>query len=372
MTIRTPVRIASAQTFWAHRVAPSKISDTMRLLVDSIDFSEEFGSGWEILLDLFRSVYYSVEYGNPKSDLLLWMLQLLRFELKIYLIESRCAEMLRWTFRTVKLCEVTNFLLDLDSDKVISLGNNDTILHSSLGYACHESYVSAVVARRPNLHGLSLFKSFTPYGESPTSLAMYSSRAFTYWLHALVNIGTDFESFIDQELEQSPEVHSGWHKATLLDLFTHGDRPDLHVDRNARICHDCGIWDRSMQRKVQPYWRFFLERIKAGLHPYDPALAESEVNEKESGDLANIEEAAFEAEPKLEDDTTGEYSAMTSLGPKCLYGKHEIVCEDCWLYYERSGTRRQALAGENISEDAESSSSDDSSECDYSPFLIHT
>ena len=189
-------------------------------------------------------------------------------------------------------------------------------------------------------------------------------------------------------------MHAGWEKETLLELFTHGARPDLHHSF-ARICSDCSE-DKNWVN-VQPYWRHLLQRIKGGVHPYEPVTAVSEVDEDENVDLGSLGEAAcgstdltpeldatgnitlsnldevpteleLESEPVSEADTS-EYSAPTPIGSVCLYSKHDLVCMKCWLHYKRTGTRGPR---EDLSESEDSSSSDDSSECEYSPFLIHS
>ena len=258
--------------------------------------------------------------------------------------------------------------------------------------------LSAVVARGPDLHRRGCDTYYTPFEESPTSLSMYSAKGFSKWLRALDSVDVDLENFIDQELEQNLEVHAGWEKETLLELFTHGDRPDLHHP-DGWTCCDCS--KDILGVEVQPYWRHSIERFIARTHPYDPVSAVSEVDEDESVDLGSTEEVASSSTdltPKLDttgNDTllnpgevpavlesesepeadTGEDSATTPIGSVCLYGKLEYVCMDCWLYYTRIGTRKQPsepAADEDSSKNKNTPPSDDSSECEYSPFLIHS
>ena len=266
-------------------------------------------------------------------------------------------------------------------DAVGSVFQQYTLLHSALARVVHEDYVSSVVARGPNLHQVCFDD---PYTESPTSLAIYSSLAFGTWLNALVEAEVDLKSFIDQDLEQNLEVHADWEKATLLDLFTHGDRPDFHVT-NFSECSDCKMCSPYEPLVVQPYWRHLLERIKRGLHARDPAQVSSELNGDKVADHDSLGEAtssltdltpkpdmmgdvpvadleAISSESESEEDTS-EYSRTSDIGSNCLYSKHEVVCQTCWLHYERTGTRGPP---------EDSPSSDDSSECEYSPFFIHS
>ena len=218
---------------WATYAVLSDICDIFRLLIGSMDFLEEDGDSWLVLLDLCFSTVLARGNIKVKPDLLLWMLQMPCFEPRTNVIEWKYAEMLHWILRPeAELTGAVDLLFTLGGASIIDVvaGSLEeyALLHFTLALAEQEDFVSPVVARGPNLHPVCFCDSFTPYEESPTSLAMYSSRAFSCWLHALVKIEVDFESFIDQELEQNPKVHAGWGKETLLDLFTHGDRPDLH------------------------------------------------------------------------------------------------------------------------------------------------
>ena len=379
----------------------SEVFDTFRLLIDSMDFFEEISGGWEALEDLCCAPNFSFGDGTAKRDLLLWMLQLLSFELKTNIFQRRYARMLFWTMISgpeIKQIESFDLLLNLGGqgtiDAVDGAPGGYNFLHRSLAHGwIEENYeLSLIVARRPNLHRLGFDTFFTPYGESPTSLAMYISRAFTGWLHALAHLNVDLERFIDQELEQNPELYAGWEKETLLDLFLNGDRPDLHVGFTL-TCRDCFRDLHGVE--VQPYWRHLLEMFKEKRHPKSPAPADSEAGEKEGADsgsngeavsssssnllhdsdtmgdvpLDNLDETPLEPESK---DDTSKYSVTTQIGSGCLYSKDELVCIDCWLHYERTGTRAPPRAIKVLSETEDSSSSDDSSENEYSPYLIHT
>ena len=385
----------------------SEVFGTFRLLIDSMDFLDEYGDGWNFLQEL---CYFTSGMGGSKeamSDLLLWMLQLSSFELTTNIIEGRYSSMLYWTLRPgPKLSAVSDLLLKLGGDGVIdvTLDGRDgyTVLHRQLVHIAVHT-IREVLARGPDLHRQGTDTFHTPYKGSPTSLAMYSSQGFTYWLRALANVDVDLENFIGQELEQNLEVHPGWEKETLLALFTHGDRPDLHAPYS-RTCSDCTREIYGLQ--VQPYWRHLLDQIKERRHPEDAAPPSPEVAEEENADRGSAGEAVScsWSDPTFEQDTTWNVSLVvpeeeeeseseweedgskqrpkTPIRSDCMYGMHELVCMDCWLYYEETGTRRplhaQKLvsqapdADEDSSDDENSPSKDDSSECEYSPFLIHS
>lgn len=359
-----------------------------------MDFSVEDANGWQVLKNICHDILWDSNNLGGKCDLLIWMLNMSRFELRTNLIRSEYAEMLDYIMKPEpKLVEAVDLLFNLGGPSIIDADTTGTsgtcsVLHIALARADPEDYVSTVLARGPDLHRLCFSADFTPYIESPTSIAMYSSVAFRSWLHALVKTGLDIGSFIDQELGQDPELHVGWEKETLLYLFTHGDRPDLHFDYPL-ACSDCKCWPGFFGAMVQPYWMHLLETIKEGLYPYDPAPTKSKVNEEQNADLHSVRDAPGSltdlpllpdtteddplrdldevlSESEMEDDTS-EHSeiAQTELD----YGKHEAVCVDCWLSYKRTGTRGLL---KDLHNRKNTSLSDDSSESEYSPFHIHS
>ena len=392
LTARTPVYLAS--THLATYAKLTDMMDTFRVLMNSMDFSVEDANGWQVLQMLCPIVEDERVDFKASCDLLTWMLQMLHFELRTNVIRSEYAEMLDYILKPEpELVEVVDLLFNLGGPSIIDADTTGTlgtcsVLHLALAWADREEYLSTVLARNPDLHRLCSWDDFTSYIESPTSLAMYSSVAFRSWLHALVKTGLDIGSFIDQELVQNPEVHIGWEKETLLNLFTHGDRPDLHFD-NQLVCSDCERWAVFFGLMVQPYWMHLLERIKEGLHPFNPAPTNRRVNEDGIVDLRSVEDApgsltdltllpnTTEDDPlrnldevlpesKLEDHTS-EYSEIAQI--ELDYGKHEAVCNDCWLSYQRTGIRGLLKDEHNRKN---TSLSDDSSESEYSPFHIHS
>lgn len=394
MPIRSPISLAAGRAQYTTHFMLAVVFDTFRHFLDSMDFLEVNGDGWKVLLDLCDAAFEVHGCSEAKSELLLGMLRLSSFELKTNIITSRYAELLFYLLLPEpKLLEASDFLLRLGGPEIIDAVEDGigayTALQKNIAYAEQRDDMSVVVARGPDLHRQAFDISYTPYLESPTSLAMYSSWAFADWLHALVDNNVDLEKFIDQELEQNSELHPGWEKDTLLDLFTHSARPDIHI-RGKWTCSDC-IRNRPAIR-VQPYWRHLLDMFKEGLNPYDPAPAGSEVDNEENADRGSIavaltssssnpsQKSVFEENGSLDsldelasesgsEDDTSEYCATTSTGPDCLYGKHEVVCMVCWLHYEQTGTRGPP---EDLPEKKDSSSSDDSSENEYSPYLIHS
>ncbi|KAF6217744.1 hypothetical protein HO133_006571 [Letharia lupina] len=379
----TPMEVA-ADGLWDTTYATlSEVFDTLRLLTDSMDFSDENGDGWGVLRTLFDTARDILCRGTIRSSLKLDPI-------------SR--------FSAVQ--EASDLLLNLGDAETINAGiqfrDGYTILHDFVAYAYP---VSTVLAKGPDLHRRVLDYDYTPQEESPTSLAMYSSWAFTEWLRGLVTIKVKFEEFIDEELKRNPLVHTGWEKETLHDLFAYHHRPDLDVE--GYTCSDCT--KPISYNAVQPHWRHMLERIKQRIDPDGPGQTDSQVGEKENTDVRKIAETASssddpthepdmtgnvllvdsnelfsesdsKSESELEEDVHG-YPAMVPIRSDCVYAPNEVICVDCWLHYRKTGTRRPPLpwkrrfaigSDDDASLDEYSSSGDESSEDEFSPYHIHS
>ncbi len=213
----------------------------------------------------------------------------------------------------------------------------------------------------------------------------------------------NFEKFIDQELERNSFLYPGWEKETLHDLFEYTYRPELHIFR-PWFCSDCST--RVLRVGVQTYWRHLIERIKQRIDPDHPAHADSDLDETEDAGVRSIGEAASssndlvhepditgnvplvdpnellsesepepepepESEPELEGDIHG-YPEMVSIRSGCVYAPDEVVCMDCWRRYRQTGHRSVKAAEDDSSLDETTSSRDESSQDEYSPYLIHS
>ena len=394
---RTPMLLAST-TYYTTYATLSDVSDTLRLLTDSMDFLDENASGWMVLDFLCDSTTCIGGETEAKSALLLWMLKLFTYELKAYYIRSSFTHLFRCTLSpAIGLEQATDLLLKLGDAKIIDVQDGTdgyTVLHKCVAYAEGLKGLNRVLAKGPNLHLLGFDEMLTPEKESPLSLAMYSSWAFEDWLDGLVAIEVDLSTFIDQELESNALVHPGWDQETLRDLFEYHARPDPFL-RRLWACSDCDRRDIFPGVRVQPYWRHLLERIKQRIDPDDPFGSDSGVDEmqipdsrsevegsKDSGhepeisrtvplDDSNDEvwsESEFESELELGHDVHG-YPETVSIRSDCVYDEEDVVCMDCWLHYRRMGYRFRAA---DASVDEYSSSEDESSDDEFSPYLIHS
>ena len=395
MIVRTPMLLAS-KSYYVTYTTLSNAFDTLRLLTDSMDFLDADASGWRVLSNLGFGTGHSGGEIGAKSALLLWMLKLVTFEMKAYYNRSELAFLLYCTLNPYSgLEQASNLLLNLGDADVIDVSpyatDGYTILHWNVTCAQDPEFVSIVLAKGPNLHLQRFDEWFTPEKESLMSVAMYSSWAFADWLHGLVGIEVDLRTFIDQELESNAFVHPGWDKETLHDLFDYPARSDIFL-RNLPSCDDCHKSIPIM--RVQPYWRHLLERIKQRIDPDNPFRSDPVVDETKISNIRSETEASND--PDHEPDSSGSvslefnddvgseaefglkvhvgydvhgYPENVSIQSDCVYDEKEVVCMDCWLHYRRTGTRFEV---EDSLIDEHSSSEEESSDDEFSPYLIHS
>lgn len=381
-TIRTAIELAVSQSYLTTYATLPGVLNTLRLLNDSMDFFDEDGNSWQVLVTLCTNADDGHGETEAKVALLLWMLKLSSSEMRIHSIRSRLALILFYVLVTphLGLEQASNLLLNLGGAELIDAVPDDTdgysILQLHVVYTESLEGLCSVLSKGPDLYRLGVDHDYTPQEESPTSLSMYSSWAFWDWLEGLDSIQVDLEEFVEQELKRNHAVHAGWEKETLLDLFAYSYRTDLDVGWN-QGCSDCSEWISYVY--VQPYWRHLIERIKQGLDPVSPAQAGSEVGEQEDADFESNAEAASgpinvslvdlnELSSDSEEDTHG-YPATISLRSDCVYARHEVICMRCWLYYRNNGTRRPP---QDWKQGFVTDADEDSSLDEYSPFLIHS
>ena len=158
-TIRTPVHLAACRNIdLATYAGLTGIMDTFRVLMNSIDFSVEDANGWQVLIILCWDVLHSGEGLKATCDLLLWMLQMSRFELSTYLNRSNSAEMFDKSLGSdADLAGAADQHFNLGRSSIIGADAIGTfskcfVLQIALAWADHEDYVSRVLARGPNLH----------------------------------------------------------------------------------------------------------------------------------------------------------------------------------------------------------------------------
>ena len=364
----------------------SDTSDTFRLLFESVDFTDQDGNGWKVLIGLCDAS--NILEGEPAAimAILYWMLRLFSSEIKMCGSERNYAELLHWTLgQETGLAEASRLILHLGGPELIDIpvyddGGYNTVHFRAAGAEGRRD-IDPVLAHDPDIHRLGCDFEWSPEEESPLSLVLYSSWAFRDWLDTLATAGKDFEEFVSEEIKRNHAIHPGWEKETLLNLSTYDYLVDYDPLGSCQ-CADCNIG--NYQIRVQPHWRHFIERIKHGIDPYySPAEASSEVDEEESAesritaeaeentdDPTDLDDIGSETDSESGSESLSEfdelgsssvwkpewelghlnphnYPTTVSLQSHCVYCPHEAVCMNCWLFYINTGTRRYAYRRRN-------------------------
>lgn len=382
-TISTVIELAVQEKYSTTYAMLSGALNTLRLLNESMDFFDENGNGWRALTSLCESCIREGGDGEAKIDLLLWMLKLSSSEMRTYPVAYQLAFLLQWVSLKPHpgLDQASKLLFDMGSaelfDAPVHSDGGYNLLQRIVAYAKDFEYLYAVLSQGPDLYRLSVDHLFTPQEESPTSLSMYSSRAFWFWLEGLDSIQVDLEDFVEQELCRNHTVHPGWEKETLLDLFAYSYRDDLDVGW-VYTCSDCSGDIRRV--RVQPHWRHLIERIKQGPDPDNPGSEEDTDSEGNAEAASSSSDVSLDDLGELPSDSDEEdihgYPATVSIRSDCIYAQDEVICMYCWRYYRKHGTRytengtRTILRNQNLG--FVTNTDEYSSEVEYSPFLIHS
>lgn len=221
--------------------------------------------------------------------------------------------------------------------------------------------------------------------ETPLSLAVYSSWAFTAFRNVLHRREFDLEDFARQELKEGRPLRDAcWRMETLTALLELDFEPDIGPCRNEREYYRCGSCGRLkcwFTLQVQPYWQGVLESSKNGTYPprsyldtQDEPFSTSHnhlaTSDKDSpistteGSESSNDSAILEAEAAQPDRKSVASETDTS---RTVFGRDEIWCIRCWRHFKKTGHRRTHVIYET-----QSSDSDDSSDDGFSPYLFNT
>ena len=370
-----------------------QVMDTLRIFLDCMDFLETAGEGWKTLIDLGEQNMCIAGESEAKRTLFSWILQVTGRDVEENFVEEEYSLILYWV-----LC--------LKEDDMIrswlQLGGKDAInsrervggysnLHRRTAYAEDEKFI---LMQGPDIHLIGCNEYFSPILETPTSLALYSHLAFAKWRYSLCVAGVDLCEFIRAEMQQTPLIDAGWTLETLWALFHYTYEIDWHLlDRE--LCDDCAeVLDVV---SVQPYWMHILMGIRSGLYHNDSPVWQSATSWEEYYEAEGIRIEGGEGDGDVTTDLDGQIEFLSPLAGDgdenslqnvtqntissnfwkleeqdvldCAYGKEEVVCMSCWIWYKEKGKR---FTHTDYEDEHESENTDESSDDGFSPFMIHT
>lgn len=345
---RSPLVLAASPNLNRARVNITDCIDTLRIFSSNMDFSDMYSDGWKTLVSLTS---HSSNLDVELNDIFRWVIHRSARDIKDSINEKLFVTLMNFT-AMAGMEESHNSLLSISD-----IGIDARI--GSCGYTClllHLSLFSRVISEfagralditlrsGANTHLVGLDEGCSPQEETPTSLAMYSSFVFIQWRDALLRLSVDLETFVAEELQQSPLRDAGWNEDTLLSLFRGDIQPGfipLEYDYPCGICgDDFGIF-------AELSWRRWLDSIKHASKFEEDCNDESR-NDKQANntimdkvrypasevELSNSSVASDEEEETTvktddldESDTDDEGSDVGS------DGEVNIVCIQCYYKY---------------------------------------
>lgn len=258
--------MAAASCFGQEAFKGIQCIDTLRLFMDCIDFSDHDSDGWRILLALHST---KIRGCSDKEQYLpiLWTLSLFSSELKDNTDENYFATMLRWNLPFKSSQELTGVLLGINRNLMVDARETPNG-YSTLQYmitsgsntsAQNNHAIELLLGNGADPHLVSFNPHYSSQPETPTSLALYTSSAFTQWRNALKNMSLDFEAFVKKELQRGPLREAGWCQDTLLALF----RQDFRSGAEPQYKHDFGECPHILSALiVEPCWLHWLQEFR--------------------------------------------------------------------------------------------------------------
>ncbi|MCJ1284982.1 hypothetical protein MMC26_004319 [Xylographa opegraphella] len=143
------------------------------------------------------------------------------------------------------------------ADRYISLRDFETQSHTIFTAVASgmTSTIQILLNIGLNPHNEVSYQGDPPDTDTLTSVAMWNSRAFDVWRIELKTLGTNFEAFVQEEMEISLIKAMGWTTKSLLVLFNQEIRA---TDFPRFECSACS----SFHALFEPAWRIKLDNIR--------------------------------------------------------------------------------------------------------------
>ena len=379
----------------------SELIDSLRQFVDLIDFSEDSDHGWDLLLRFANQFFtLSLQCSFKDEKVLLWLLGMLASDIQERSFWGQKALMLRIVLYEHQSLRALDCFLRLGPANAIDIAGipgGYTMLHYVI--KDFELPFKPLLARDPYLHTLGYDPRYSPKPETPTSLAMYNFRTFSRWSRGFLDSGKQIDNLIDQETQEGPVFDVGWKPLTLRLLFN-SDILDAFCHLSSEkvgSCADCPVLLYFGHVAVQPYWLIMLSAIRTGTDPNHGLQVEKERRYRRSAATQrsvsiDTEEITRDPEDSKDQEAISIVGAESTIGSdedECPYEVDDMLCMDCWCYFERTGQLYEESDSEASSEEDQYSQSYDdafegtgqcveeldseasSEEDECSPFHIH-
>ncbi|MCJ1261587.1 hypothetical protein MMC22_001453 [Lobaria immixta] len=224
--------------------------DTIRLFLDTLDFSGYSSSGWWTTLFLLGGLNYFLDkVDNDDIETLSLIERMLRSsasDIKENMKKGSFPILLALS-SLLKATEVSSLLLTFNSVDATEGFGGDSALHLLFCWphqgANLDSGLNLMLNNSANLH---LAGQISPYSAKPGCFLAFVSRS---------------QSFVEEELRHSPSRDAGWKEDSLLDLFCCVIQSSF-VTLQFRDCDDCSL-SKSSSIHIELSWQKWLNHFKA-------------------------------------------------------------------------------------------------------------
>lgn len=237
---------------------PVNTMDTIRLFLDTVEFSDELSNGWRMIFNMMRD---ALDFRAISVELLRWVVPYFSREIKLHSVNQRSATISKWlaSYET----DILKVWLDTVPLEAMELACFDglNVLSTLVIRGNRELIVKALQeGMNPNYIGWATLAS--PIPESPTSLSMYSKPTFDKWCFALSKVGLSIVSVFDKALLEGPLPGAGWTQETMKKFLN-------WEPKWTKVRSRCFACKNSNGVLIQPVWVYALEEIKHRVHPDD-------------------------------------------------------------------------------------------------------
>ena len=360
--------------------------DTCRIFETSFNFWDGDGDGWDVLQ--FAPNWYSL-LSTKEAELVVAFCSWLVKSSSPDITGNFVVDKVWWAIYEVNddFANFFDLLLGLSPPGVLD-DNAGLLQQYSFDLSSHmlrENWkiVNLLLAWGADPHHVYAPNRHSPVAESPLSFAMYSSRAFCAFRHALHGRDFDLKDFARKELEgERPLLDAGWKMETLTALLEQDFEPDTSRRETEADDGRCDSCNRLLYLAVgvQLYWQSFLESVKSGLSTRNlcpifqdgqPSNSQRSLTILNDSTTDTADDSALSQDPALSEDQAARRDQEPLISgngiSSTVFDRKEVWCIKCWHHFKETGRRRSPARPVTKSSDE-----DDASEDEFSPYLIHT
>ncbi|KAH7409134.1 hypothetical protein BKA64DRAFT_388235 [Cadophora sp. MPI-SDFR-AT-0126] len=366
----------------------ASLINILRLFIHQADLSELGNYDWWGIDNLAngqaRESSQDCRY-TPRLSSLTWVVETLKESITENIDAVAMASILaqvgeHWTRNDMKV-----LLAEFGGLGTNTNWNGYTPLHYCVWF---QDYITArsLVQQGAQIHSIASNIFWNPVGESPTSIALYSSTAFSAWRQLLEDEQLLCEEFISRELQQWPLRSQHWDKDSLMQVFASNLSlaPAAYPNEYCRRCSPSYIAPRTCSPlMVEIAWQDVLQQFNPrqeimdlldDLRLIDDPRSLGSLEKDETCECQGSNDSiAVDSSNNSTSDLPGMTNTLSETfcdkAPGNRSFEYEWLCIYCWHYKIGTPGAFERLVGQSdtgtgISDESDSDSEDIHSCCD--------